>query len=71
MKVEEYCKREVISIGPDADLGEAAKLMRERHVGFLVVIAPIFEVDMPADHNRSHADYRRRLSRLLRFDSAC
>jgi len=38
MKVEEYCKREVISIGPDADLGEAAKLMRERHVGFLVVI---------------------------------
>lgn len=37
MKVEHYCKRAVAAIHCGADIVEAARLMRERHVGFLVV----------------------------------
>ena len=37
MKVGEYCKRAVVAIGASADAADAAKLMREEHVGFLVV----------------------------------
>lgn len=37
MKVGEYCKRAVVSIDDDADALAAAKLMRQEHVGFLVV----------------------------------
>ncbi|PZN35336.1 MAG: CBS domain-containing protein [Proteobacteria bacterium] len=40
MKVGEYCKRQVIWIEPGADLQEAARVMRDRHVGFLVVAEP-------------------------------
>ncbi len=44
MRVDQYCKREVVAIAGDADVTEAAGLMRDRHVGFLVV----FERDDPA-----------------------
>ena len=37
MKVGEYCKRAVVAIAASADAAEAAKLMREEHVGFLIV----------------------------------
>ena len=37
MKVGEYCKRAVVSIDTTADGVDAAQLMREEHVGFLVV----------------------------------
>ena len=37
MKIGDYCKRAVVTIAADADAAEAAKLMREQHVGFLVV----------------------------------
>lgn len=37
MKVGEYCKRAVVSINGNANVVEAAKSMREEHVGFLVV----------------------------------
>jgi CBS domain-containing protein len=37
MKIGEYCKRAVITIASNADAADAAKLMREAHVGFLVV----------------------------------
>jgi CBS domain-containing protein len=37
MKVGEYCKRAVVAIASSADAAEAAKLMREEHVGFLIV----------------------------------
>jgi len=37
MKVGELCRRSAISISDDADVGAAALLMREQHVGFLVV----------------------------------
>lgn len=37
MKVSDYCVRDVVTIGPDASLADAAALMREKHVGFLVV----------------------------------
>ena len=44
MRVDQYCKREVVAIAGDADVTEAAGLMRDRLVGFLVV----FESDDPA-----------------------
>ena len=37
MKVGEYCKRAVVAIASSADAAAAAKLMREEHVGFLIV----------------------------------
>jgi CBS domain-containing protein len=37
MKIGDICKRGVVSISNDADVTTAAQLMRERHVGFLVV----------------------------------
>ena len=37
MRVEQYCKRAVVAIHASADVSEAACMMRERHVGFLVV----------------------------------
>ena len=37
MKVREFCSRTVAVIGPDATLREAALLMRDAHVGALVV----------------------------------
>ncbi|HEY6645324.1 CBS domain-containing protein [Povalibacter sp.] len=39
MKVEQYCKHGAIAIAANADIVDAARLMRERHVGFLVVFA--------------------------------
>jgi CBS domain-containing protein len=38
MKVGNYCKREVVTIAPTADVAEACKLMRDRHVGFVIVV---------------------------------
>jgi predicted transcriptional regulator len=37
MKVDQYCKHGVIAIADEADIVDAARLMREQHVGFLVV----------------------------------
>ena len=37
MKVGEYCKRAVVAIAASVDAAEAARLMREEHVGFLIV----------------------------------
>jgi CBS domain-containing protein len=37
MKIGEYCKRAVVAIASNAGAAEAAKLMREQHVGFLIV----------------------------------
>lgn len=38
MNIGSICQREVITVGPELDLWEAAELMREHHVGFLVVV---------------------------------
>jgi len=40
MCVGDICRTEVVTIAPDAGLCEAARLMREKHVGMLVVVAP-------------------------------
>ncbi|MFC1748930.1 CBS domain-containing protein [Pseudomonadota bacterium] len=40
MSVGEYCNREVVVISKDASIIEAAQLMREKHVGDLVVVEP-------------------------------
>jgi CBS domain-containing protein len=37
MKIGEYCRRAVVTIASNADAADAAKLMREEHVGFLIV----------------------------------
>ncbi|HMN46360.1 MAG TPA: CBS domain-containing protein [Povalibacter sp.] len=37
MKIQQYCKHGVIAISDEQDIGAAARLMREKHVGFLIV----------------------------------
>lgn len=38
--VGRMCQRQVITIDADADIAAAARLMREKHVGYLVVTEP-------------------------------
>lgn len=38
MKAGEFCNREVVVIGKDASVAEAAALMRDHHVGSVVVV---------------------------------
>jgi CBS domain-containing protein len=40
MNVIDVCKRNVVTIGPAEELKTAAQLMRERHIGYLVVVEP-------------------------------
>ena len=40
MKVGSICRHEVVTVTPRTDLVAAAQLMREQHVGFLVVVEP-------------------------------
>lgn len=47
MKVGNYCKRTVVCIDGGTDIVAAAKLMRERHVGFLVVTQEGDEIRRP------------------------
>lgn len=47
MNVGEYCNRSTVWIAGEVDVGEAAKLMREHHVGFLIVGRQADEVCRP------------------------
>ena|SRR5437868_11487385 len=47
MKIGQHCKRCVISVRPAVDVVEAAKVMRDQHVGFLVVCAEVDKRDKP------------------------
>lgn len=47
MNVGQYCRCNVISIRASADVAEAAKLMRDEHVGFLVVFNEGDEIRKP------------------------
>lgn len=38
MNIGEICRRQVVTVPRSDDLGVAARLMREHHVGFLVVV---------------------------------
>jgi predicted transcriptional regulator len=40
MKVGDYCKRGAVTVETDADIVEVCKLMRDQHLGFLVVVDP-------------------------------
>lgn len=40
MRVEQFCNQEVATAAPDTDIAEAARLMRSRHVGALVIVDP-------------------------------
>ena len=42
MHVGQVCNREAVTISPHAQVALAAQLMREKHVGYLVVIEPDF-----------------------------
>lgn len=37
MQTRQFVVRDVVTVSPDADVAAAARLMREKHVGFLVV----------------------------------
>lgn len=39
-EIGRICRRNVAWIEPEADIAEAARLMREKHVGFLIVTQP-------------------------------
>jgi CBS domain-containing protein len=43
MKVGDLCQHEVVTIPPSAGLTAAARVMRQEHVGYLVVVAPMAE----------------------------
>ncbi|HXY97452.1 MAG TPA: CBS domain-containing protein [Steroidobacteraceae bacterium] len=40
MIVSEICRRNPVTIGTQEELDAAAKLMRERHIGYLIVVEP-------------------------------
>ena len=40
MNVGSICKRQIVTVTPRSDLATAAELMREKHVGFLIVVEP-------------------------------
>lgn len=40
MNVGKICKRQVVTVTPRTDLVAAAQLMREKHVGYLIVVEP-------------------------------
>ncbi|MCS6948210.1 MAG: CBS domain-containing protein [Steroidobacteraceae bacterium] len=43
MRAGEFCQRNVVTIRPQEELQTAARLMREKHVGCLVVTQPLVE----------------------------
>jgi CBS domain-containing protein len=40
MNVGEICERDTVTIRPEEDVLAAARLMREKHVGYLIVVEP-------------------------------
>ena len=42
MNVADLCRGEVVKVRPHDEIATAARLMREKHVGYLVVVAPGF-----------------------------
>jgi CBS domain-containing protein len=47
MKVRDFCSAQVVTVEPQASLREAALLMRNRHVGALVVVERTGGVERP------------------------
>ena len=47
MSISEYCNREVVVIGRDESVVEAAKLMREQHVGSVIVVKHVNHEVLP------------------------
>jgi CBS domain-containing protein len=43
MKVKQICQRRVVMVKRSDDLAAAARLMREHHIGYLVVVEPSLE----------------------------
>lgn len=48
MKVRDFCSKGVVTVEPQASLREAALLMRNRHVGALVVVERKGGIEQPA-----------------------
>jgi CBS domain-containing protein len=40
MNVGSICKRQIVTVTPRSDLAAVAQLMRDKHVGFLIVVEP-------------------------------
>lgn len=40
MNANDLCKRDVVTVRPTDDLSLAARLMRDKHIGYLVVVEP-------------------------------
>lgn len=47
MIVSEICLRNPVTIGAHEELHTAAKLMRERHIGYLIVVEPYYVAPPP------------------------
>jgi len=43
MNIGQICQRRVVTVSASDDLASAARLMREQHIGYLVVIEPAFQ----------------------------
>jgi CBS domain-containing protein len=39
MSISQICRRQVVTIGPEVDVATAARVMRDEHVGYLIVTA--------------------------------
>lgn len=48
MNVGKICKRQIVTVTPRTDLVAAAETMRERHVGYIIVVEP----EPPAQYGR-------------------
>jgi CBS domain-containing protein len=47
MIVSEICQRNPVTVGPLDELHSAARLMRERHIGYLIVVEPFYTAPPP------------------------
>src|SRR5215472_12892065 len=47
MIVSEICQPNPVTIGPHEELHTAARLMRERHIGYLIVVEPYYTAPPP------------------------
>jgi CBS domain-containing protein len=53
MNVGTICKRQIVTVTPRTDVTAAAELMRQKHVGFLIVVEPEFDPERgPVTHGR-------------------
>ncbi len=72
MTAGEYCNREIIITGPESTITEAARLMRQHHVGTLVVVEREGDIKRPIGvvSDRDLVDDKGSLQGLMSADDA-